>query len=903
LAVIGPGTRLLHYRLDEKIGEGGMGVVWRATDTSLDREVAIKILPEAFARESDRLMRFEREAKLLATLNHPNIATVHGLHEADGVRFLAMELASGEDLAQRLSRGPLAAEASLQIALQVAEALEAAHESGVVHRDLKPANIQVDAEGKVKVLDFGLAKAFEEDAGSGSADPALSPTMTSAGTLAGVILGTAAYMSPEQAKGMPVDKRADVWAFGCVLLEMLTGRQTFRGQSVAETLASVIKEPPEWDRMPPGTPGRIRRLLRRCLVKDPRQRLRDIGDARIAIAEVLAGQPEESEDRAPAPPPRFARALPWSLTAALAIALAAVLVSRGPASTPEGTSGSARLSIVFPEERPMVLANLDLEVMPAFAVSPGGDRVVYSASEEPGRTLKGGGERALRVRPIDGFDAEVVRGTEGAEGPFYSPDGRWIGFFDGNALNKVPAAGGARVPIAEGIGNGIGADWGPDGTIVFAHAYVGPLWRVPESGGEPEALTTLADGERNHRYPQLLPDGRSVLFTIKTAGILSFDDAKIGIADVRSGEHRVLLDGGMYARYVAGHLVYARDGGLLAAPFDLDSLSITGGAVPVLDGVITNPVTGTAQFDFTPGGTLFYIPGDYRSGPTALYRVERETGAHTRLAEGHYVSTPRLSPDGRRLVLHGSSANDQVIALDIERDTVTRMTDALTNNILPIWGPRGERIVYTTDRTGKEEVVSIPADGGPVESLVPPLAQRQDAYSWSPDGDVLMLNVGSRASRDIWRFDVQTAEAQPFLATAFDEGDPVFTPDGKWIAYSSDESGRLEIYATPFPGPGGKIQLSTGGGYFPRFREDGRELFYQTESAIVAVPVTWSPGPRPGRPQVVFETGVLASGLGFDVSRDGELFYVVELDESRWLADRIDVVQGWVDELERLVSE
>jgi len=898
------GRMLLHYRLLGKIGEGGMGEVWKALDTTLDREVAIKVLPEALASDIERLHRFEREARLLATFSHPNIATVHGLHEAGGVRFLVMELAGGEDLARRLARGPLPATEALAIALQVAEALEAAHERGIIHRDLKPANIQIAPDGGVKVLDFGLAKAFERDARD-PADATRSPTLTSAGTRAGVILGTAAYMSPEQAKGRAVDRRADIWAFGCVLLEMLTGRQTFAGDSVAETLASVIKETPDWQALPANTPPSVRRLLRRCLVKEARQRLRDIGEARILISETLAGESDETSDAGPpvvATGPPWKRRAPWAIAVLLAVALAWSWGLRRPvADGGARAQGSPRLSMILPQDGPLFLPNLDLEMMPCFAISSSGDRVVYTAREDKERSLKGGGRRALRLRELGGYQAERLRGTESSELPFFSPDGRWIGFFDGGSLVKVPASGGAPVVIAENVGNGTGASWGPDGTIVFAHSYVGPLWIVPESAGEPRPLTTLAEGERSHRFPQFLPDGRSVLFTIKPSGIVSFDDAKIAIADTRSGNHRVLAQGGTYARYLSsGHLVYARQGGLLAAPFDLDGLTVTGGAVPVLDGVIVNRVTGAALFDVSRNGTLAWVPGDYSSGPTRLVRLDRETGKRERLAEGQYVAAPHLSPDGLRLALHGPAANDQVVVLDLARGTVARVTDASTNNILPIWGPDGERIVFTTDRSGREEIVSMPADGGEIDTLVPPRDVPQDAYSWSPDGRLLAINVGVRSSRDIWVLDTTSGgDAVPFLQTPFDEGDPVFSPDGRWVAYSSDESGVLEVYARPYPGPGGKIQLSTGGGFFPRWRADGTELYYQTETALFAVPVRWDTGLRPARPRVLFEIEA-AVPLGFDVSRDGRTFYVVELDESSWQSDRIDIVLNWTDELRRL---
>ena len=901
---IQPGQSLLHYELVEKLGEGGMGVVWKAVDTTLEREVAIKVLPESFAAEGERLRRFEREAKLLATLNHPNIATVHGLHQVDEISFLAMELVPGEDLACKIARGALPIDEALGFASQISEALEAAHENGVIHRDLKPANILVTPDGRVKVLDFGLAKAFADE--PATTGPSMSPTITSAGTQAGVILGTAAYMSPEQAKGLVVDKRADIWAFGCVLLEMLTGRTTFRGDSITETLASVLKESPDLENLPPGVPARIERLLKRCLIKDARQRLRDIGDARIAIAEARSGADEGVGIVEIATVPQiWIGWLPWAVAGLLAVALAITwILAPGKQADAEDTGHLTRLSAVLPSNAAMFLANMDQELMPSFALSPDGRRLVYVSLVEGADPARVGVPlRMLRMRKRDGYETEIMRGSEDSELPFFSPDGRWIGFFDGKSLQKIPTAGGARVLVVDGIGATTGGSWSSDGSIVFSHSYVGPLWKVSESGGEPTALTTLADGESSHRYPHVLPGGRFVLFTVKQVGIRKFDDARIGIADMRTGEHSILLEGGSYPRYAAsGHLVYSRDGGLLAAPFDLERGEITGAAVSVLEGVTTNPVTGAALFDIAKDGTLAYVQGDYRSGPVRLWRYDRDSGKRERLVPDHYVYVPRLSPDGLSLVLHGSGAYDEVLTLDLERGTVARLSDSTSNCILPIWDPSGDRIVFSTDRSGKDEIVTIPAGGGPMETLVPPSGPPQDPYSWSPDGTILAFNYGVRTVRDIHLFDATTGVSTPFLATPTDEGDPVWSPDGRWIIYNSNESGTPEVYASPYPGPGGKIQLSTGGGYYPRLREDGAELYYQTSKRIFAVPLTWTPSPRPGRPSVLFDTDV-TNPLRYDVSKDGKQFYIVELDEEKWRSERVDFVLDWFDELKERVSE
>jgi serine/threonine-protein kinase len=606
------------------------------------------------------------------------------------------------------------------------------------------------------------------------------------------------------------------------------------------------------------------------MIKDPRQRLRDIGEARLAIEEVLTGETgEEPAVTAPAVPARpfgWAQALPWAAAALLAVMLAWTWQGRLTAPPPAGEARNQRLSVALGPDELLSLTNHDYEIMTPIAVSPTGDSVVYVADASGETMASSGGSRVLRRRSLDRYVTEVIRGTEDAEMPFFSPDGRWIGFYDGDQLVKVPAAGGARVTITETAGPGNGASWGRDDTIVFAHSYAGPLWTVPASGGDARPLTKLAADELSHRYPQLLPDGKSVLFTIKVSGILSFDDARIAIADLETGEHRTVVEKGMYGMYVSsGHLVFARQGSLLAAPFDLERQALTGGAVPVLDGVIANPITGSALFATAPDGTLVYVPAHRGSGLTTLIRVERKTGKRTVLDTEHSMSFPHLSPDETRLVLHGAAANDQVMVVDLERGTVLRVSDASHNNILPTWGPHGDRVVFTTLRSGAEEIVWMPAGGGPMETLVEPFGGPQDCHTWSSDGRLLAFHRGVRDSRDIWILDVEKGGG-------------------------------------PYPGPGGKIQFSSGGGFFPRWRGDGGELYYQDETGLYAVPVRWTPQPRPGRPERLFAIDA-RNPMSYDVTRDGEIFYIVEIDERFWIADRFNIVLNWLDELERLTSD
>ena len=593
--------------------------------------------------------------------------------------------------------------------------------------------------------------------------------------------------------------------------------------------------------------------------------------------------------------PVWTRVLPWGLTAALAVILLwNATARRSPATT---RLPGFQLSIALPDSHPVYLANYDFELMPPMDISASGDRVVYVSTENEG-PFTGSNQNELRVRSLDTFESETLVGAERGEQPFFSPDGNWIGFFRDNDLAKIPVEGGAPVVLATTSGPGNGASWGTDGEIIYAESYVGPLWRVPESGGEPVALTALDDDERSHRYPQILPDGKSVLFSVKQEDILTFDDGRIAVAEIATGEHRILLEGGMYARYVeSGHLVYARNGGLLAAPFDLDRLEITGGAVPVLDGVITNPITGTAVFACSPGGTLVFVSGTYPTGLTSVFAFDRESGTRRTLIDDRMASFPNLSPEESRLVMHGSAAHDQVLVLDLERETLMRVSDTSGNNILPIWGPDEDRVVFTSDRSGQDEIVWMPAGGGgPMETLVEPTDLPQDAGSWSANGTLLAFNRGIRSSRDIWVLDVDAGVAAPFLDSPHYEGEPAFSPDGKWIAYSSDESGTGEIFISPYPGPGGRIQISSGGGAQPRWRGDGAELYYFTETAVVAVPMAWSPGPRPGRPQPLFEVNGRVP-VGYDVTRDGQTFYVAEFDESRLRSTRIDVILNWFDAL------
>jgi serine/threonine-protein kinase len=681
---------LLHYRLDEKIGEGGMGVVWKATDTTLNRQAAIKVLPEAFADDPGRVGRFEREARFVASLNHPNVAGIYGTHEVPGCRFLAMEFVEGEDLAERLSRGMIPRDEALEIAVQIARGLEAAHDSGVIHRDLKPANVKLTPDGSVKVLDFGLAKVFAPESAGGS-DPSLSPTLTSAGTAVGMILGTASYMSPEQAKGKDVDRRADIWSFGVVLFEMLTGRSMFQGETVAETLAAVLMREVDLEALPAGTPGQVKRLLQRCLLRDPQARLKDIGEARLLLEEALETPGAETplETAAPARSSGWLARLPWAV-AAFAVAVA-VWFGLSSSSGPERAK-VMRLDLSMQD--PVEFRAFELVPL---AVSPDGDQVVLAGKNEAGE--------GLHLRALDRDEAAFLAGTEGAWNPVFSPDGRWIAFVQEGKLRKISVSGGPPVTLCD-VPDVRGMSWGVGGRIVFAPGRATGLMLVGESGGTPVPLTELEPVESSvvtpsHRWPEFLPDGKTVLFT-STTDDNNYDAADIVAVSVADGTKKVVVEGATFPRYAAaGFLVFLRQGTLFAARFAPERVELLGPPVPILEGVGFQPTYGNGQFALSETGLLTYLP-DLESGSLdRLVWLNREgqktpASAHERSFEGVAVS-----PDRRRAVLQireGKKVN--LWMLEFSRDSLTRFTfdDLIDRN--PVWSPDGEWVAFSSFREG-----------------------------------------------------------------------------------------------------------------------------------------------------------------------------------------------------------
>ncbi len=886
------GARLGPYEIVAPLGAGGMGEVYRARDTRLRREVAIKVLPDAFASDAQRLGRFEREAQLLASLSHPNIAAIHGFDEAGGVHFLVLELVAGETLAERLAEGPLELEEAFNVARQIAEGLEAAHERGVIHRDLKPSNVKITPEGKVKVLDFGLAKALGAE--SAAHDLSQSPTVTTGATRDGVILGTAAYMSPEQARGKPLEKRTDVWSFGCVLYETLTGRQAFSGETVSDTLVAILGREPDWQALPATTPARIRDLLRRCLQKDPTRRLRDIGDARIEIEEALAEPAADAAAAATqvraAPYPLGRLGLPLAFAAAMGL-VAGVLVTRisrrALAMPPRAVS---RFAVALPPGQRLADSSY-----PEVALSPTGRHLVYAASSE-GRTQ-------LFLRAMDQLEATPISGTEGASSPFFSPDGQWVGFFASGKLKKISFSGGEASVLCDAT-SPQGMTWAPDDTIVFSPQSYSSLLRVPAAGGAPEVLTKpdFRGGEGSHwwfRWPQVLPGGKVILFTAH-AGAGTPDKSLIEVHSLVTGERKVVVRGGTSARYVpTGHLVYALAGRLMAVPFDLARLEVTGPAVVLLEDLLVDPASGAAQFGLSDGGSLAYVAGSPSN--RRLVWVDHNGMAEPLAAPPRPYVHPRLSPDGKRVAVTITGETYDVWLYDIPRDTLTRLTYEADNNY-PIWTPDGKRVTFQSNRDGSPNLYWTNADGSDTPERLTRSEYTQITESWSPDGRTLLfIELRPTTAWDVWVLPLQgERKPRPLVQTSFVDGTPQISPDGRWVAYWSNETGRREIYVRPFPGPGGKWQISTEGGWQAAWRKDGRELFYRNGDKMMAVAITSREEFSATRPALLFEKHYeQIQGKNYDVSADGRRFLMVQGEPET--ASRIHIVLNWFDELKRRV--
>ncbi len=881
------GTRLGPYEILSAIGAGGMGEVYQARDTKLGRDVAIKVLPEAFAHDPDRLSRFQREAKMLASLNHPNIATIHGLEQSGGTSYLVMELVSGENLAERVKReGAIPVEESLTIAKQIAEALEAAHEKSIIHRDLKPANVKVTPEGKVKVLDFGLAKAFADE--RTNEDMSNSPTLSLAATMQGVILGTAAYMSPEQARGKSVDKRTDIWAFGCLLYELLTGKHAFDGEDITDILASVVKTEPDWNRLPQTTPPAMRQLLRRCLRKDRRQRLPDAGAVRIEIDDALAA-PATLDPTAPPPPAQtWQRLTRLSLAALGFLALGGVAAWYLKPSVPRPAS-PAHLVVALPPGD--LLSNSDLSI----EISRDGALLTYAAARN--------GVRQLFLRPLGDPEAKPISGTDGAINPFFSPDGQWIGFFAQGKLKKVSIHGGVPVTLCD-AGLSAGGSWGTDDAIVFAPSRDSGLWQVSAAGGKAQVLTTPdhAKGEYSHRYPQILPGGKAVVFTALNG--FGWDESRIELLRLDTRERTILVRGGHTGRFVpSGHLIYYRAGNLLAVPFDLARLELAkADPVTIADGVSQSGGVASAKYSVSMEGTLAYVSASPRQFESRLVWVDRQGGVQPIPAPPRAYSGLALSRDGKQVAVNITSDTQQLWTYDLARETLTQLASGQGSSITPVWTPDGKRIAYRSNRGGGWNLFWRPSDGSGSEERLTTSDKLQIPSSFFPDGQLLAFveeNPTTGADIGVLQLGDPAREAKLFLQTPFNESSPQFSPDGRWLAYSSDESGSSEIYVRPYPGTGGKWRVSSGGGIYPRWNANGRELLYISGDKMMAVDVTTSPNFSAGTPRMVF--GGQDFSYGGDVSPDGQRLLLIKPVEQQQAATQINIVLNWFEELKRRV--
>jgi Tol biopolymer transport system component len=864
-----------------------MGEVYRARDTRLQRDVALKVLPEAFARDMQRMARFEREAKLLASLNHPNIAAIYGLEESGPIRALVMELVEGPTLAERIRSGAIPLDEALPIARQVADAVEYAHDNSVIHRDLKPANIKVKEDGTVKVLDFGLAKAMSEDPTEG--DMSNSPTLSMAATRQGVILGTAAYMSPEQAKGKIVDRRADVWAFGVVFYEMLAGRQLFTGDSVAETLASVMKEAPPFDLLPSGTPPAVRALLRRCLERNLRRRLAHIAEGRITIEDVLSGVVTAVPVVARRDMGRERWA--WAM-AAVAVAVVAALAVGLPAILRQREEPA----IVPPEMRTEI--NTPSTIDPAsLALSPDGRQIVFVAS--------GDGPSRLWLRRLDTTVAQQLPGTEGAFSPFWSPDGRSVGFFADGQLKRMDVSGGPPQPLIGAFR--WGGAWSQDGTILFTPTAQSPLFRISATGGEPAVVTEL-DRQSGHRFPHFLPGGQQFLFYATG----NAEIAGIYLGSLDSPESRRLTAADTAGAYLpAGWLLFLRGGTLLAQQLDLGRGVLTGDPVTVADSVAFDPVSRSGAFSVSAAGLVAYRHGG--TGQRQLTWFDRSGKTLGTLGPPDpSLYAVRLSPNGRRAaVFRTVQGNNDIWLLDGTR--ATRFTFDPGPDIFPVWSPNGDRIVFDSSRMGRRNLYVKPSNLAGNEELLLESEQDKLAEAWSRDGRFLLYqSLDPQTSYDIWVLPME-GDRKPFvfLKTSFDERRAHFSPDGRWVAYRSNESGRYEIYVRPFnpassgssseAGPSGQWQVSTFGGMDPRWRADGRELYYiAPDSMLMAVPTSVGATFEPGMPVPLFQTRIFGGGTDpnfgtqYDVSSDDRFLIYTDLEAE---APPITLLQNWNPEL------
>jgi eukaryotic-like serine/threonine-protein kinase len=877
------GKRLGPFEILSAIGAGGMGEVYRARDTRLDRTIAIKVLPPHLADSPELRERFEREARTIASLNHPHICTLYDIGHQDGTDFLVMEYLEGETLAQRLVKGPLPLNQVLQFSIEIADALDKAHRKGITHRDLKPGNIMLTKSG-TKLLDFGLAK-LKQEVAPANVQPSQLPTANEPLTAQGSIVGTLQYMAPEQLEGKEVDARTDIFAFGAVVYEMATGKRAFEGKSQASLIAAILeREPPAMCSLQPMTPLALDRVVKRCMAKEPDNRWQSANDLTNELKWVAeSGSQITSLPTAAAKGilTRWRGALLWS---GLCVLLAAVTGLAVWNLRPSPKPVTRTVITLPPGDRLAGPANTSL------ALSPDGKQLAYAAIR--------GASQQLYLRAMDSLESRPVPGTDGAVNPFFSPDGQWIGFSAGGKLKKISVSGGAAVTLVDA--GTFGGSWGSQGTIVFAPG--GSLLQVPDSGGAPQPLTHLEKSEGNHIWPEFLPGGKAVLFTAagnSAAGI------QIAVQSLATGQRRNLVQGGTQPRYAAsGHLIYAQAGGtLMAVPFDPQRLEIKGTPVPVVEGVALSLAFGSTQYSVSNTGSLVYVSGS-QANQRRMVWVSRNGAEQPLSAPPQAYEIVRLSPDGRRVAVE---LGEQLWLYDLARDTLTRFTFEGTRNQNPVWTPDGKRIAFFLTKEGPTNLFWQLADGSGGLERLSTSQYTQIPMSWSPDGQLLAFNESNpKTQYDIWVLQMSGHKAQPFLQTPFNEGGATFSPDGHWLAYVSNESGRPEVYVQPYPGPGGKYQISTEGGTEPAWNHNGKELFYRSGNKMMALEVATQPGFVAGKPHMLFEGQYFANdwpqvSTVYDVSADGQRFLMVKAAEQASSATQINVVLNWFEELKQKV--
>jgi serine/threonine protein kinase/Tol biopolymer transport system component len=888
------------YQVSEMIGRGGMGEVFKGLDTKLGRDVALKILPSELSRDPDRLARFEREARVLASLQHQNIAAIYGLEDCDGQPVLAMELAQGEDLSKRLDAGALPFNEIEKIARQMAKGLEFAHEKGIVHRDLKPANVKVAGDGQVKILDFGLARAFAaEPVGDSSASESFQPTITQALTGAGTVLGTAAYMSPEQARGYDVDRRSDIWAFGVILYEMMTGQRLFEGETATDTLAAILHKEPDWETIPEEAPGLLVQICQRCLVKDPQHRLRDIGEARVALegsgTSVLGLSTDALKDIELPEYNRKSSKLPWVVVAILTLCLGSVGYLGF-----TGTIGPKPDSVPVVRSTVNMYEGLSLDLNPAspgpVKVSPDGRYLAFTATDS-------GGVNMLYVRALDDPEPQLIAGTAGAAYQFWSPDSRSLAFFtDSGNLDRVEITGGPVVTICK-ADNGKGGTWGEDGIILFAPNHVAPIHRVSADGGVPEPVTDLKnDNEvRSHRFPVWLPGGTHFLYiAVGRAGAgAGRVDSSLRLAAVDGSVSRDLMPCQSSCEYAGGQILTVHDNILMARPFSLENLEFTGPARPVVDEVLALPAAHLSVMSAVDTGVLAFASGGGGFGNSRMYTMDRDGNELAPLGDPLMTIGNELSPDGKYVAL---SMPDQqagtfdIWILEIERNLLTRLTFETETELRPIWSPDGKQVAFSSDARGRNKIYVKPVSGASASELL--FDSPDDCYvtDWSPDGKTISYSkIDSTGSISIGLYHFgPDGGPQTYRETSFNQGQASFSPDGRWFAYMSNETGAWEVFVESVAPGGGRWRVSSQGGLFPDWSEAGDRLYYMNPGGdLLAAEISIDPeGVRFGRTTTItqgLEVGNVASYSENKV--DGSLL-VLKTAPSRGNST-LSLITGW----------